>query len=172
MDPLLLVCKHGSLLPIYQSDRDLDFPPPLRRMIWGGDFAPPEDLSFLQRFGITRKEMRAVIAYFRSGVILGDKEKTLVEKKEALVDTLVYFGGCPALDQSLEEDQREEARMKKERLLREMRSLRKPPSFPYEDYKGEYEWERVPGTGTPSPGFGLTGTFTPGGVCAWARKLI
>ena len=164
MDPLLLVCKHGSLLPIYQSDRGLDFPPPLRRMIWGGDFAPPEDLSFLQRFGITRKEMRAVIAYFRSGVILGEKA--------ALVETLVYFGGCPALDQSLEEDQCEQARMKKERLLREIRSLRKPPSFPYEDYKEEYEWERVPGIDTPSPGFGLTGTFTPGGVCAWARKVL
>ena len=127
----------------------------------------PKGVLRLEWMEVTAKQMRAVLTYLRSGLILptrethvGEATTTAFEDMVDLVDAFSHFGGCPDL----------EAQVKAEQTRR----LRAPPTNPAMDTGEQYIWQAVPvkayhNTIAPE-GFHLTGEYLKGMGHMWSRK--
>ena len=114
-------------VPVYETDREhLRKVPPLYHMVYGwGESPATKDeegrLRFPQRFGLTRTQMVRMLAYLRSGVVVGNLED--------LVETFVIFGGCHTPDTLLALQQERQGIVRMERDVAEIRRLQAPPAL-------------------------------------------
>jgi len=174
--PLILVCarnlRDGDAyeVPVYETDREhLRKVPPLYHMVYGWNKSPATKdeqgrLRFPQRFGLTRTQMVRMLAYLRSGVVVGNLED--------LVETFVIFGGCHTPDTLLALQQERAGIVRMERDVAEIRRLQAPPKAPQNDTQDVYHWvgvsKQLAGNLAAPAGYDITGVWD--GKYMWSRK--
>ena len=174
--PLILVCARrpetgeAYEVPVYETDRPhLRQVPPLYHMVYGWGESPPNKddqgrLRFPERFGVTRTQMVRMLAYLRSGVVVGSLED--------LVESFVVFGGCHSPDSLLALRQERVGVARVEREVAEIRRLKAPPLNPQNDTQDAYHWLGISrqrgGNLEAPPGYNPTGVWE--GKYMWARK--
>ncbi len=179
-----ILCWGGGKVIATEDDREhLRSTPVLYQLIYGGEgFMPPKGVLRLEWMGVTAKQLRAVLTYLRSGVILPTREtrktrktrethkdeaKTTASQDRAdLARAFSHLGGCPDLDAQVKAEQ--------------TRKLQAPPTCPEEDVEEQYLWQAVCMRAyhnlTEPEGFHLTGEFfkvggAPTWTHMWSRKL-
>ena len=165
-----ILCWGGGKVIATEDDREhLRSNPVLHQLIYGGKgFMPPKGVLRLEWMGVTAKQLRAVLTYLRSGVILPTREthkdeaKTTASQDRAdLSRAFSHLGGCPDLDAQVKAEQ--------------TRKLDAPPTCPEEDVEEQYLWQavcmRAYHNTTAPEGFHLTGKYLEGGGHMWSRKL-